>query len=132
MRAKTVDQIFEFTRGGSPLTAMGLGKAGELKKKMVEDDNWTEDPRDQLMWTITNNEVALVVYLLDGQKVKPGFYWEYEINPLMKGRTSRSHQMIEPMTDDMKEILNYYQRRGNMIPSRVEYFIKKYKDHGVR
>jgi hypothetical protein len=133
MRAKGVYEnlgLMEFTRGDSPFRSMGIGKEGALKTEMGKE--YTEDRRDQLLWTITHNNIPLTIYLFEGPGVEPGkLYWD-EINKLKEFNRGYFSMMEEPMSEDLKEILYYYERKTNMIQSRVEYFLEKYKDKGLK
>jgi hypothetical protein len=126
------ESLNEFERGGgSPLRSIGIGRGETLKRKMEAAGKWTDDERDQLLWTIKNNELPLAVYLFE-KGVQPGnMYWK-AINDLIKFNATDllgRHYLREPLTADMKEMLNFYQRQNydNMTKERADYFIKKYK-----
>lgn len=120
MKAQFISEnLNEFERGGdSPLATMGVGKEGLLKRKLLDADKWTEDKRDQLLWSIENDEISFVVYLFENGVHVGNLGWK----------------MIERIRDkskDMEEILWYYRRSGNMTKDRAQYFKMKYDKYGV-
>jgi len=120
MKAKFVSEsLLEFQRGLTPLASVGIGMEGLLKREMEDEGKWTEDRREQLLWSVANNKVKFVIYLFESG-VDPGkIYWT-----LIKS-------MKEHLSEDMKEILYFYEYSslGNLTDERIKYFKRKYKDY---
>ena len=113
------ENLNEFERGGSsPLATIGVGKGGLLKRKLLNDNAWTEDKRDQLLWSIKNDEISFVVYLFENDVWVGKIGWKWI-------------DQIRDKSDDMNEILWYYRRKGNLTDSRIQYFKEKYKEYGI-